>query len=150
MGYAVHNIGLEELLIGVDRIADPDGKVEFVSTNSTHPDSHSSPKSVIVQRAGWRIIVLGVIQPGLTETTVIDQPDTAILAELEKNRGNYDAAVVLAYMDGEALRDLAENLPEVDVIIGGKTEQSIAPQKLGPVLLTAVSNKGSSPCPRYR
>ncbi len=140
MGYAVHNIGLEELLIGTDRVAIPG--IRFVSTNSSHPDSHSAERWVVLHRAGWRLLVLGVIQPGLTNTSIIEDPETAILDALQTNRNQFDAVIVLAYMDGDSLRELVEKLPEVDVIIGGMTGQSIAPKRIGRTLWTAVSNKG--------
>ena len=141
MGYAVHNIGPEELFIGIDRIGGASDLV-FVSTNTFQPDNHSAKPSVVVRRAGWRILVLGVIQPELAAGALVDEPDTAILKELEARQGQYDAAIVLAYMDETAIRELSEKLPEVDVVIGGKTNQSMAPQKMGQTLLTAVSNKG--------
>ena len=40
------------------------------------------------------------------------------------------------------LRQLAESLPEADVIVGGPTGQSIVPTQVGPVLLTSATNKG--------
>ncbi len=141
MGYEVHNIGVEELKIGIDRVGG-ETDVTFVTTNTVHPDNNSAERSVILNKGGWRVIVLGVLQPDLAPGYLVDDPQTEILSELEANRGAYDVAIVLACMEGDELRSLAETLPEVDVVIGGRTGQSIAPKRFGQTLLTAVANKG--------
>ncbi len=142
MGYAVHNLGPEEIAIGIDRIAGSAGDMKFISTNTQPNDCLSAERSLTVVRGNWRLLVLGVIQPDLTDRTEAEDPEKAILQAVESQRGQFDAVVVLAYMDSDSLRKLAENLPEVDVILGGKTGQSIAPVKFGQTLLTAVSSKG--------
>ena len=56
--------------------------------------------------------------------------------------GQYDAAVVLAYLEEETLREAAATLPEVDAVIGGPTGQPIPPIQLGPTLLSSATNQG--------
>lgn len=141
MGYAVHNLGTEELEIGIDRVASSEGDLEFVGTNTLANDCSLAERSVIVRRGNRKILVLGVISPSLTSFEAED-PEKAILAELENRRGDYDSAVVLAYVEPEELTELSSNLPEVDVIIGGKTPQSVAPKRFGQTLMTAIASKG--------
>ena len=50
--------------------------------------------------------------------------------------------MVLAYLPEEELADLASQLPEVDLIVGGPTGQSIAPRLAGPTLWASATNKG--------
>jgi len=49
---------------------------------------------------------------------------------------------VLAYLPTDELEALAQSLPEVDVVVGGPTLQTLEPQQVGPTLLAAVTNKG--------
>ena len=56
--------------------------------------------------------------------------------------GQYQSAIVLAYLPEDELRLLAEALPEVDAVLGGPTGQPIAPKQLGPTLLASATSKG--------
>ncbi len=49
---------------------------------------------------------------------------------------------MLAYLPEDELRQLADDLPEADVVVGGPTGQPIAPKQIGPTLLTSATNKG--------
>jgi hypothetical protein len=69
-------------------------------------------------------------------------PQDAILEVASLHDGQFDHLVVLAYLPQEELTDLARNLPEADLVVGGPTGQAIAPQKVGPVLLASATNKG--------
>ena len=56
--------------------------------------------------------------------------------------GKFDAAIVLAYLPEDELRQLAEALPEADVVVGGPTGQPMGPKPMGPTLLSSATNKG--------
>ena len=140
MGYLIHNIGASELNLD---LPETDG-LTFLSTNlSTPPPNIKS--SVHVRKGAARILVLGVVSPKLAPKNSrweIQSPERSILNAIDQLSLAPDCVVVLAYMDQDELKELASNVPEVDVIIGGKTGQSIAPTKYGRTLLTAVANKG--------
>jgi hypothetical protein len=89
------------------------------------------------------VAVAGVLSRGYAGGDVrVDDPRESLLQAAAAARGRYDSLVVLAYMPEEELRQLAAGLPEADAVVGGPTGQSIAPQKTGPTLLAAATNKG--------
>ena len=61
---------------------------------------------------------------------------------LEKLGSPVDAVVVLAYAERDKLFELAKRLPEVDVIMGGPTGQTVTPTKAGAVWVVSATNKG--------
>lgn len=146
MGYDVHNIGATELTAGV--YPDDESDLLMVSTNIRGlPDSVR--KSVIVDVAGWRVLVLGVLSPKLAAASAdvdVQPVKPAILGELRRLESDagaaFDTVILLAYADRDELQSLAAELPEIDVVLGGHTGQSVAPVRLGSTLLTAVSNQG--------
>ena len=55
----------------------------------------------------------------------------SILNAMEAFEEKPDAILVLAYLPRRALMELAKALPEVDVIVGGPTGQTISPTRRG-------------------
>jgi hypothetical protein len=97
----------------------------------------------VITAAGYKLALIGVSSDREPlEHLRIDPPREAILATLAEIDDPYDWLVVLAFLGEDELRELAENLPEADVILGGATRQSVPPYSLGPTLLAAASNKG--------
>ncbi len=56
--------------------------------------------------------------------------------------GKYNAAIVLAYLPDDELRQFAEALPEADAVVGGPTGQPVSPKQVGPTLLISATSKG--------
>jgi hypothetical protein len=97
----------------------------------------------IVTAGGRRVALLGVLSPRLAPRGCkVDPPREAILQTLAEHQGRFDLVVVLAYLPGEELQQLATELPEADVVVGGPTGQSIPPRRIGPTLLASATNKG--------
>ena len=71
----------------------------------------------------------------------VADPRSAILEALRQSKGAYDLVVVLAYLPPAELEALAADMPEVDLVIGGPTGQTIAPRQIGPTWLVSVTNK---------
>lgn len=144
MGCTVHNLGVAEIAMELPVRSD----ITFLSTNASFVASHVKPW-VRTQVAGADVLVLGVVSPALTEKINaqniderVEDPQHAILNAIAKQESPAEIVVVLGYLDSQELRELAENVPEVDVIIGGKVPQSIAPVQTGRTLLAAISNQG--------
>ncbi|TWT94411.1 multiheme c-type cytochrome [Stieleria varia] len=139
MGYEIHNLGVSEVQLPL-----PESRqLTFLSTNLE--GVQGIKKSVSIDRGGWKILVLGVVSQSALANAAgvrVAPPERSILNEIESQTESFDCVVVLAYMNQNELADLAANVPEVDVIIGGKTQQSISPIRSGQTLLTAVANKG--------
>lgn len=150
MGIALHNIGSAEASLGVEQLRRiekslGDGLL-FLSANAR--DAAGQPLGIPSKKlkAGTRrVLVIGVLSPSFATPEVqITSPQKAILDELarSKEKGGHDVSIVLAYLPEEELRELASQLPEVDVVIGGPTGQAIAPEQSGPLLLASATNKG--------
>jgi Cytochrome c554 and c-prime len=147
MGIVAHNLGAPEAALGAQYLRETGKRlgVPFLSANLRDGDGALiAPASIVVAASpgGKRIMLVGVVSPQLVRGGLkVDEPRAAILAAL-KGAQEYDALVVLAYLREPELRQLAAELPEADVVVGGPTGQSIAPTRVGPTWLASATNKG--------
>jgi hypothetical protein len=147
MGAAAHNLGAAELSFGPEelrRLATETG-APLVSANAFDESGvRIAPAFQIVEVAGRRVALIGVVSQSFAAKNVtIGNPREAVLEALGKFDAPADAVVVLAYVPTEELETLAAALPEVDLVIGGPTRQSIAPRLVGTrTQIAAVTNKG--------
>jgi Cytochrome c554 and c-prime len=146
LGVAAHNLGGPEIALGADYLRQlaAQKQVPFISANTTDAvgrplvDTHR-----IVEAGGQRLAVVGIVsQRYATPIVRIGEPRAGVLAVQGELRGRIDGLIVLAYLPEEELRAFAAGLPEADAVVGGPTGQSIAPTRVGPVLLASASNKG--------
>jgi hypothetical protein len=82
----------------------------------------------IIERAGWRIGVIGVVDPrglgdGLGEGLEVEKMESALGRLLPEVRKQADAIVLLAFTDEGTLARLAAEFYEADIILGGKVSQ---------------------------
>ncbi len=146
MDIQAHNIGAGEARLGPTLLGDLKSKlhVPLISCNVHDPEGKpiGEPLRIVVS-AGRRVALVGVLSDRQPISGVqIDPPRAAILETLHGAVGDYDTLVVLAYLSEEELANLASELPEADVIVGGPTGQSIAPRRFGPTLIASATNKG--------
>lgn len=145
MDVAAHNLGAAELELGADYLRRLfDEGTPFLSANTRDADDRTLvPGSKMVAIAGRRILAIGVVSRDFAtdEIRVLD-PVRAAIDELAAAQPPCDATIVLAYMPEPQLLRLAEALPEVDLVLGGPTGQSISPRHVGPTLVASVTNKG--------
>jgi hypothetical protein len=146
MGVAAHNLGGPEVALGADTLRQIQGRlgVPFVSANvrDARGDWLAEPVRIL-DRGGQRIAVAGVLaRQYAREGVQVDDPREALLQAVAAVKGRYDSLVVLAYLPEEELLQFAAGLPEVDVVVGGPTGQSIAPRAVGPTVVAAATNKG--------
>jgi hypothetical protein len=147
MGVAAHNIGAAEARFSPDflRKLSAGNGVPLVSANvRDRRDGRLVAEPLrIVTAAGRCVALVGVLsQRYATPELDVAPPREAVLDALRAAAGRYDAAIVLAYLPEDELRQLAEDLPEADVVAGGPTGQPIAPHQLGPTLLVSATNMG--------
>jgi len=145
MGVAAHNIGAAEALLGpseLRRLARQTG-VPLLSANVCDRAGRLVAEPVrVVVAAGRRIALVGVLaERYATAELQVLPPHQAALDALHA-AGNYDAAIVLAYLPEDELRQFVDVLPEADAIFGGPTGQPISPRRIGPALLASATNKG--------
>jgi len=146
MGIAAHNVGAPEAALGADdlrQMAERLG-VPLVSANTSQADGRPIAEPLrMVRAAGRRLAVVGVLSPRFASDGVrVSPPREAAMAALRGAAGRYDAAIVLAYLDEDELRQLAEDLPEADVVVGGPTGQPLPPRRIGPTLLLSATRQG--------
>ena len=146
MGLCAHNIGAAEAALGADylRHLAAATKAPFISANFGYANGSAVVEPCrIVIAGGRRIAITGVLSPRYrTNGCRIDDPRSAILAVTASQRSNYDVLVVLAYLPEDELVELANALPEADIIMGGPTGQNMSMRRIGPVLLASATNMG--------
>lgn len=151
MSVEAHNLGTAELAFGVETLhaIAHDGGIPLVSANVTD-DSEAFIVSdhKVVAVGGQTLLLTGVVSPSLAATigdmdnVHVGDPADAVLQVIERTTEDYDWLVVLAYLPTDELKQLADVLPEAAAIVGGPTQQSLAPQTVGRVLVTSATNKG--------
>ncbi len=150
MGIAAHNIGGPEILFGLKYLKEVMAAKQFPFISANLRDRQSGRLAFepyrIVEAGGVRVMLIGVCQSYVTIGGSIDweldDPRSSVLAALDTAAGKYDRAVVLAHVNENDLRQLAAQLPEVDAVIGGPTGQSLAPIRMGQVIVASATNKG--------
>lgn len=149
MGLEVHNIGAPETELSPESLVKigTGADCQWLSANLQPAKDHAATQASIsshrvVLRNGVRILITGVVDPGLVKNPQWKAKDASasVLSIVEKVKA--DITVVLAYMDEPNLRSLAESLPEVDFMVGGPTGQMLAPSNVGPVTIMSATNKG--------
>jgi hypothetical protein len=146
LGTAVHNIGASEAKFGPEtlrRLAAKCG-VPLISANLRDRDGQLVAESVrVISAGGRRIALVGVLgERYATADCPVSPPRQAAIEALRGVAGKYDTAIVLAYLPEDDLRQLADDLPEADVVVGGPTGQPLSPKSIGPTLLTSATSKG--------
>lgn len=146
MGIVAHNLGASEAALGPECLREVGSRLAapFVSANVRDADGELlAPPLRIAKAAGRRVALVGLLDPKYATTRLrVDPPREALLEALRGAAGQYDCAIVLAYLPSEALRSLAAMLPEVDAVVGGPTHQPIAPERVGSVLVASATNQG--------
>jgi hypothetical protein len=146
MGVAAHNLGAVEARFGPAELRRLGELVSapLLSTNVCDPSGqHVAQPMRVIPIARRRIALLGVLSERYATAALrVAPPRQAVLEALRGAAGKYDAVVVLAYLPEEELRQVAEALPEADVVVGGPTGQPVSPKQIGPTLLTSATNKG--------
>lgn len=82
----------------------------------------------IVERGGYRIAVIGVLDPRglereLGEGLTVENMDSALTRAIADARPQSDVIVLLAFADEETLLQLADQFYEAQIILGGKVRQ---------------------------
>lgn len=145
MEIAAHNLGKAEVAFGPHVLRELQQTLDFPFISCNVLDAKGEllvASHKLVETAGHRLLITGVVSPVYEAADLtITEPANAILSLINR-AGEYDRLIVLAYLNPEELRSLANTLPEATAIIGGPTGQSLEPERVGPVLLTSATNKG--------
>jgi hypothetical protein len=146
MGVAAQNLGAAEARFGPAALRRLSRKLGLPLLSANVCDRAGRPVGEpvrVVAAAGRRVALVGVLAGQFaTADLEVAPPRQAVLAALESAAGKYDALVVLAYLPEDELRQLADELPEADAVIGGPTGQPISPKAASPVLLCSATRQG--------
>lgn len=146
MQTGAHNIGAAEAALGVESLRElaESLRVPFVSSNVRDAQGQAFVGTHRLVTSGrQRVAVLGVLSPGFASRELqIDEPSEAVRKLLPTLKNQYDLLVVLAYLPEDELQAFVGRVPEVDIVVGGPTRQSIAPRQAGPTVWAAATNKG--------
>ena len=144
MGLAAHNLGAAELELGPELLKQVEAEVPFVSANASPSAGGTlAPPYRLCQAGDRRVLVIGVVSPQFATPEIqVSDPAGAVLKALREAIPPRDLVLVLAFLPEDELRDLARQVPEVDLFVGGPTPQSVPPQRSGRSWLAAVANKG--------
>ena len=133
MNFAALNIGAREASLSLEQLRTlvSDSAVPLVSANLFAVDSGEAvaPPIQVVERAGRRIAIVGVVDPRsvaerLGDGLRIEAMDTALsnlLPAIENEKP--DLVVLLAFTDEGGMRELAKRFYEFDIILGGDVPQ---------------------------
>ena len=133
MNFAALNIGAREAALDLEPLQTLSGNsaVPLVSANlfDTNSGETVAAPLQVVERAGQRIAIVGVVDPKsvaerLGDGLRIEAMDTALsnlLPTIEKETP--DLVVLLAFTDEAGMRELAKRFYEFDVILGGDVPQ---------------------------
>lgn len=129
-GYDAIAVGNNEAFQGVEVLEHmaQNSKVPFLSCNLKKQDLSEIKgvkHSVIIEKQGLRFLIIGA-SPKLNEfyplfnLKLVDYKE-AIIDEIYRNKGKYDVCVVLSHLGIERDKEIAKDIEDVDVIIGGHT-----------------------------
>lgn len=142
MGYDAVNVGQTELWLGAADLRETMKLgVPLVSLNVT--DEAGAPFAFshrIVEKGGRRVLVTGLVDddyrpgPGLR----VDDPREALGRALPGWMGGAEAIVVLADLPEPQVRDLAEQFPEIALILFRGRGDSLAPERVNRTIIASV------------
>jgi hypothetical protein len=147
MSYDVVNLGGAEAHLSAKELKKvvEKTKLPLISTNIRPTgDSAWLPEMKIIVKDKIKIGFLGISQANakVGEGLKILRADDVLRAKVQELSGQVDLLVLLAYVNQEEMRRLAQQFPEFDAILGGQTFQPLPATKEGGVVLAASTNKG--------
>lgn len=132
LGYDALNVGHREARLGPERLRElrTNSPVPILSANLLDAATRRPLFAPwrIVQRSGYRIGIVGVLdprglEPDLDPGLAIEPMDTALQRVLPELRPQTDLIVLLAFTDEASLDRLADQFYEAHVILGGRVSQ---------------------------
>lgn len=153
MGYDAVNAGHREASIKLSTLRELNEKYDFfVSTNllDEEGDPVFPPYRIIDLEQNYRIGVLGVMAdylegPEIGAGLKIMPPADAIARYLPELTAETDDIVLLAFVDEDEMKALAERFFEIDFIIGGNVLQPIrTPLRVNQSIIASITDKGKA------
>ncbi len=157
LGYAAVGVGETELSEGAQALAANARRFPFLAHNLSlrSPAGRWTPLSVeplMLSRAGMRIGIVGISEPKMFEgqrdlkegNLRFDDPvQTAARLAAESRKLGARLVIVLFHGGDEAARRLAEEVPQVDLVLFGHAGWLVPPEKAGRGLVASPGENGN-------
>ncbi len=138
-GYDALTIGNNETFNGIDTLEymASNSPIPFISNNLLKKDKTKVEgvfPSIILHKNGLRLLITGsspdldVFNDGLG-VHILSYKET-IAEEIKRNEGCYDVCILLSHVGTEADRELAMEIPEIDIILSAHDHQLYAEAKV--------------------
>ena len=145
MGYDAMALGEGDLaLLGVDRIRQLSEQADFAFLSAnvviTGTDTLLVASHLIVPVGTQRVAIIGLTGAARVSGVEIRDPVTSVRDVIDQIQGQADMLILLSHAGIETHRELAEQLPEIDLIIsggGGMGTQAPEHAQAGPVIVQA-------------
>lgn len=151
MNYDALNVGRREAMLSLAQLQELQrtSPVPILSANllAAATGQPVFPAHRIVERSGYRVALIGVVDPRGLEADLgaglrVGDMASAITRSLAELKGRADLVVLLAFTDEATLAELARQFYELHVILGGKVRQSAQDlQKENRSLISFVTNE---------
>lgn len=153
MGYDAMAVGQMDLAKGVDTLQARAKEARFAILSCNLVDAQSQQPIfqpyTILERGGVRFGVIGVTEPealqapGVREAAQVLDPVGAVKKYLAEIKGQSDVLIVLSHLGVERDRALAQAIPEIALIIGGRSRKLMpAPDIVGNTVITQMGYDG--------
>ena len=140
MGYDAMTVGAMDLQTGLDVLNARAAEADFavLSCNIVgHQDGQPLfAPYVVLERGGFRFGILGVSEPDIGSLPVVEglveviDPKTAVQKHLAELRSKSDVVILLSHLGLEADAALAQAVPGINVIVGGRSRQILVPAQI--------------------
>jgi len=150
MGYDAVNIGERDLIMGYRFLGEAAKKAEFafISSNLTDKTGNSPPfvPHTIKDIAGLRVGIFGLIDDRalMNEDPMIAASDPVKEARriVKDLRGRCDIIIGLSQLGEADDRRLVQDIPDIDIIIGGVKAKTIRYDKVGNTIMARLIPRG--------
>jgi 2',3'-cyclic-nucleotide 2'-phosphodiesterase (5'-nucleotidase family) len=153
MGYDAMAVGQMDLAKGVDVLLARAKEARFpiLSCNLVNAQEQKPifQPYALLERGGVRFALLGVTEPaaleapGVRDVAQVLDPVATVKKYLAELKGQSDVLIVLSHLGVEGDRALAQALPEIDLIVGGKSRRVMsAPDIVGSTVITQMGYDG--------
>lgn len=153
MGYDAMAVGGMDLQMGLEVVLQraKEAHFAFLSCNMVRLEDNAPifTPYVIVKRNGTRFGLLGVSDPeavawpGIYDVAKVMEPAPSVQKYLPEVRQQSDVVIVLSHIGLEGDIALAQAVPGIDVIVGGKSRRVlVAPEMVGKTMIVQAGYDG--------
>jgi 2',3'-cyclic-nucleotide 2'-phosphodiesterase (5'-nucleotidase family) len=155
LGYDALGIGDDDLSLGKDFLADLSKRADFpfICSNLVDKDTGQAifRTEVIKEAGGLRVAIFSLLSPNFfsdaldsrTKGIALSEPLEEARNVLSRIRPRADVVVLLSHLGYTADIELAETLPGIDVILGGRSGRSLSyPVRIKDTIIVQLGSKG--------